>query len=84
MLKNTPANQFWPIFRYKQWITLERNKISNIAKKVLEEKQRRRSVDLPNFKTKALAIWKSKGKENCENEHRETASFINIISIIII
>ena len=26
--------------------------------------------------TTALAIWKLKGKENCENEHRETASFM--------
>ena len=31
---------------------------------------------MPNFKTKALAVRKLKGKENCENEHRETASFM--------
>ena len=31
----------------------------------------------PNFKTKALAVGKLKGKENCENEHRETASFMH-------
>ena len=31
---------------------------------------------MPNFKTKALAVQKLKGKENCENEHRETASFM--------
>ena len=30
---------------------------------------------MPNFKTKALAVQKLKGKENCENEPRETASF---------
>ena len=75
MLKNTPACNFWPIFRYKRWITLERKKlISKIANTVLEKRQRRGSV--PNFKTMALAVWKLKGKENCENEHRETASFL--------
>ena len=31
---------------------------------------------MPNFKTKALAVRKLKGKENCENEHRETARFM--------
>ena len=31
---------------------------------------------MPNFKTRALAFQKLKGKENCENEHRETASFM--------
>ena len=30
---------------------------------------------MPNFKTKALAV-RLKGKENCENEHRETANFM--------
>ena len=29
-----------------------------------------------NFKTNALAVQKIKGKENCENEHWETASFM--------
>ena len=31
---------------------------------------------VPNFKTKALAVRKLKGKQNCENEHREKASFM--------
>ena len=31
---------------------------------------------MSNFKTKASAVRKLKGKENCENEHRETASFM--------
>ena len=31
---------------------------------------------MPNFKTKALAVRKLKGNENCENEHREKASFM--------
>ena len=31
---------------------------------------------MPSFKTNALAVRKLKGKENCENEHRETASFM--------
>ena len=74
MLKNTPACHFRHIFGTKQWITLERKKISKIANKVLEKRQRRQSV--PNFKTRALAVWKLKGKENCENEHREMASFM--------
>ena len=32
---------------------------------------------MPNFKTNALAVQKLKGKENCENEHRETACFMH-------
>ena len=40
----------------------------------MEKRQLKRSV--PNFKTKALAVRKLKGKENCENERRETASFM--------
>ena len=40
--------------------------------KVLERRQLKGNV--PNFKTNALAARKLKGKENCENEHRETAS----------
>ena len=47
---------------------------TKIANKVLEKRQLRESV--PNFKTKALAVQKLKGKEKCENEHRETASFM--------
>ena len=31
---------------------------------------------MQNFKTTALAVQKLKGKENCENEHWETASFM--------
>ena len=31
---------------------------------------------MPNFMTKALAVRKLKGKENCENEHREKANFL--------
>ena len=65
---------FGPFFGTKRWITLERNKISKIAKEVLEKWQLRGSV--PNFKAKALAVRKVKGKENCENEPRETASFM--------
>ena len=41
---------------------------------VLEKRQLRASV--PTFKNKALAVRKLKGKGNCENEHRETASFM--------
>ena len=41
---------------------------------MLEKRPLRGSV--PNFKTNALADWKLKGRENCENEHRETASFM--------
>ena len=48
--------------------------LTKIANKVLERRQLRGS--LPNFKTKALAIQKLKGKENCENEHRETDRFL--------
>ena len=48
--------------------------ISKIANTVLEKRQLRGSV--PNFKTKALAVRKLKGKEICENERRETASFM--------
>ena len=69
-----PACHFGPIFGTKRWITFEWKKISKIANTVLEKRQRRGSV--PNFKTSALAVWKLKGKENCENEHRETASFM--------
>ena len=69
MLKNTSACHFWPFFGTKRWITLELKKISKIANKVLEKRQRRGSV--PNFKTRALAVWKLKGKENCKNEHRD-------------
>ena len=29
----------------------------------------------PDFKTKALAVWKLKGKENWENEQMEKANF---------
>ena len=65
---------FGPLFGTKQWITLERKNTSKIANNILEKRQRRGSV--PNFKTRALAVWKLKGKENCENEHRETASFM--------
>ena len=39
------------------------------------EKRRPRG-SWPNFKSKAFAVRKLKGKENCENEHRETASFM--------
>ena len=74
MLKNTPACQFWPIFWYKTVNNSWTKQDIKIANKVLEKRQLRRSV--PNFKTKALAVWKLKGKENWENEHRETASFI--------
>ena len=31
---------------------------------------------MPNFNTNALAVQKLEGKENCENEHREMASFM--------
>ena len=41
---------------------------------VLEKRQLRGSV--PSFKTKAWVVQKLKEKENCENEHRETASFM--------
>ena len=53
---------------------LDRNKIWKIANKLLEKRQLKGRV--PNFKTKASAVRKLKGKENCENEHRETASFM--------
>ena len=43
-----------------------------MANQVLEKRPQRGSV--PNFKTNALADRKLKGKENCENEHREMAS----------
>ena len=69
-----PACQFWPIFCTKRWKTLERHDISKIANKILENRQLRGSV--PNFKTKALAVWKIKGKENWENKHRKTTSFM--------
>ena len=36
---------------------------------MLEKRSLRRSG--PNFKTKTLTVGKLKGKENCENEHRE-------------
>ena len=49
-------------------------KISKIADKVMGKRQLRGSV--PNFKSKALAVQKLKGKENCKNEHRETANFL--------
>ena len=74
MLKTRPHIIFGPFFGTKRWITFERKKISKIANKVLAKRHRRGSV--PNFKTRALAVWKLKGKENCENEHRETASFM--------
>ena len=70
-----PRVNFGPFFGTKRWIPLERNKISKIANRVLEQRQLRRSV--PNFKTKASAVRKLKGKGNCENEHRETASFMH-------
>ena len=74
MLKNTPACQLWPIFRNKtvnnSWQKLD----IKIANKILEKRPLRGSV--PNFKTNALAVRNLKGKENCENEHRETASFM--------
>ena len=74
MLKTRLHVNFGPFFGTKRWISLERHKISKVANKVLEKRQRRGRV--PNFKTKALAVWKLQGKENCENEHRETASFM--------
>ena len=55
-------------------VTLEENKISKIANKVLEKRPLKGRV--PNFKTKALAVRKLKGKENCENEDRETATLM--------
>ena len=45
-----------------------------MANKVLEKRPLRGSV--PTFKTKALAVRKLKRKENCESEHRETASLM--------
>ena len=72
--KTRPHVNFGPFFGTKEWITLERIMLSKIANRILEKRQRRGSV--PNFKTKALAVQKLKGKENCENEHRETASFM--------
>ena len=68
--KTRPLVIFGLFFGTKRWKTFERKKISKIANIVLEKRQRRGSV--PNFKTRALAIWKLKGKENCENERRET------------
>ena len=55
--------------------TLEQKKISKITDEVSEKRQLRGSV--PNFKALTSAIQKLKGKENCENEHVETANFIN-------
>ena len=72
--KTRPHVIFGPFFGTKRWITFEWKKISKIANKILEKRQRRGSV--PNFKTRTLAVWKLKGKENCESEHRETASFM--------
>ena len=72
--KTRPHVNFGPFFGTKRWITFERKKISKIANKVLEKRQRRESV--PIFKSKAFAVRKLKGKENWENEHRETASFM--------
>ena len=72
--KTHPHVKFGPFFGTKRWITLEQNKILKIANNLLESRQLR-GVE-PNFKTKALAVRKLKGKENCENEHRETASFM--------
>ena len=72
-LKNRPACQICPIFGTNWWITLERNKDikckHGVGEKMIERK-------FANFKTKALAVRKLKGKENCENEHRETAIFM--------
>ena len=65
---------FGPFFGTKRWITLGRKNVYKIANRVLDKRQLKGSV--PNFKTKALAVWKLKGKENCENEHRETVSFM--------
>ena len=31
---------------------------------------------MPNFKALVLAVQKLKGKENCKNEHVETANFL--------
>ena len=70
--KTRPHVNFGPFFGAKRWITFEPKKISKIANKVLEKRQLRGSV--PNFKARTLAVYKLKGKENCENEHRETAS----------
>ena len=58
---------FGTFFGTTRWITFERKKISKIANKVLEKRQRRGSV--PNFKTRALAVWKLKGKENGGRAH---------------
>ena len=68
--KTRPHVIFGPFFGTKRWITFERKKISKLANKVLEKRQRRESV--PYYKTRALAIWKLKGKENSENEHRRS------------
>ena len=48
----------------KRRITPERNNITKIANKVLEERPLRESV--LDFETKALAVRESKGKEYCE------------------
>ena len=54
--KTRPHVNFGPFFGTQRWITLDRNKISKIANKVLEKRQLRGSG--PNFKTKALAVRK--------------------------
>ena len=64
MLKNTPACQIGPILGTKRWLSLKRRQMSKIANKLLEKGQLRGNV--PNFRTKALAIPKLKGKENRE------------------
>ena len=52
----------------------ERKTISKLAYAVLERRQPRGSV--PNFKTMVPAVQKLKGKENCQDKHRQTANFM--------
>ena len=64
-------------FGTKRRITPERNNITKIANKVLEERPLRESV--PDFETKALAVRKSKGKENCEMNKEKRPLIYNFV-----
>ena len=59
---------FGKFFGTKRWITLEWKKISKIANSVLEKRKRRGSV--PNFRTRALAVWKEKKIVKMNTEKR--------------
>ena len=62
---------FGPFFGTKRWIALE---LKRYQKSLTRYWRKDNGEEV--CQTRAVAAWKLKGKENCENEHRETANFM--------